>query len=291
MSALVQRPRLGRGLAALIGDVGEAPAAAIENQRSAPISALRASRLNPRQSFADEQLDELASSIRARGLVQPLLVRPIEGEAGTFEIVAGERRWRAAQRAGLHEVPIVIRRLSDRDALEAAIIENVQRADLTAIEEARGYRDLKDRFVYNQDELGQIIGKSRSHVANTLRLLTLPDEVQAMLADGRLTAGHARALIGRENALALAQAIFANGLNVRQAEALGQAAKPSSGRSTGGKAPVTAADANIRDLETRLADVLGLKVAIRTGRGEAGEITIRYASLEQLEHIQKKLGA
>ncbi len=221
MNAPLPKGRLGRGLASLIGEpVQGRPTLPPEGeQRLVFTSDLKAGQLNPRKDFRDEELAELAESIRNKGLVQPIIVRP---SGSGYEIVAGERRWRAAQKAGLHTVPVIARDLSDKEVLELAIIENVQRADLNAIEEAAGYRDLIERFDYSQEQLSEIIGKSRSHVANTLRLLKLPESVRAMVQDGRLTAGHARALIGHEEAEALAQRIIEQNLNVREVEALVQ---------------------------------------------------------------------
>ena len=222
MNAPLQKSRLGRGLASLIGEPmpGGRPQLPPEGeQRLVPTADIRPSRLNPRKEFREDELAELTESIRSKGLVQPIIVRPAENG---YEIVAGERRWRAAQKAGLHTVPVIARDLTDKEVLELAIIENVQRADLNAIEEAAGYRELIERFDYSQEQLSEIIGKSRSHVANTLRLLKLPDGVQTMVQDGRLTAGHARALIGRDDAEGLAQRIVTDGLNVREVEALVQ---------------------------------------------------------------------
>ena len=218
MAVGAQKTRLGRGLASLIGDRPEQAWGAEEEQRSVPLAALKPGRFNPRRNFAEGQLEELAASIRERGLVQPLVVRPSLGD--TYEIVAGERRWRAAQLANLHDVPVVIRALSDQEAIEIAIIENVQREDLNAIEEGEGYRLLMDGHGYTQEDLAKVIGKSRSHLANTLRLLKLPDGVQDLVRSGELSAGHARALIGRADAEALAARIVKDGLSVRQVEAL-----------------------------------------------------------------------
>src|SRR5262245_61681708 len=193
------RSRLGRGLAALIGDVGD-ESAALERTRSqkrVPIEFLKANPRNPRRFFAEAELEELAASIRERGIIQPILVRSARGAVDQYEIIAGERRWRAAQRAGLHDVPIVLLEVSDREALELAIIENVQRTDLNALEEANGYQALADEFKYSQDDIAKVVGKSRSHVANTLRLMKLPDTVQSYIRDGKLSAGHARALLGQ----------------------------------------------------------------------------------------------
>jgi ParB family transcriptional regulator, chromosome partitioning protein len=266
MNAPLQKGRLGRGLASLIGEpVAGKPVLPPEGeQRVVPIADVKAGRLNPRKDFRDEELAELADSIRTKGLVQPIIVRPI---AGGYEIVAGERRWRAAQKAGLHMVPVIARDLSDKEVLELAIIENVQRADLNAIEEAAGYRELIERFDYSQEQLSEIIGKSRSHVANTLRLLKLPEGVQTMVQDGRLTAGHARALINRADAEALVQ--------------------DGEERSEGGSMRrVREKDADTRAFEKELASVLGLKVEIKRGPGDSGNLVIKYANYEQLDYIR-----
>jgi len=257
--------------------------AQVHDQRAVPLSALKASRFNPRRDFSDAQLDELATSIRERGLVQPLVVRPT-GEPGRFEIVAGERRWRAAQRANLHEVPVVIRALSDQEAIEIAIIENVQREDLNAIEEGEGYHALMQGHGYTQEDLAKVIGKSRSHLANTLRLLKLPKSVQDLVRKGELSAGHARALIGNPDAAAIAARIVKEGLTVRQVEALAQeeSAKPKRKKTTG-------KDANTRAAEAELHDALGLAVEIKPGRGEKGELRIRYANFDQFEDIRTRL--
>ena len=226
----VQKSRLGRGLASLIGGDGVAINArvlpATGESRLVPIDRVRPSALNPRKNFGEAELEELASSIREKGLIQPLVVRPVDASGTSYEIVAGERRWRAAQKASMHLVPVIVRSLSDQEALELAIIENVQRSDLNAIEEAGGYRDLVERFGYTQEELAGIIGKSRSHLANTMRLLKLPESVQVLVRDGSLSAGHARALIGREDAEVVAQDIVKMGLNVRDVEALVMGRKP-----------------------------------------------------------------
>src|SRR5438105_11080062 len=236
------RSRLGRGLASLIGDVGgeaahnDRPRA----QRKVPIEFLKPNPRNPRRAFSDTELGELADSIRQRGVIQPILVRPVKGAHDRYEIIAGERRWRASQAAGLHEVPIVPVDASDSDALELAIIENVQREDLNAMEEAQGYHALADEFKRSQEDIAKIVGKSRSHVANTMRLTKLPAEVQAYIAAGQLSAGHARALIGVPDPVAAAKRIVEQGLNVRQTEALAHEEgvperKPQKARSAGGK--------------------------------------------------------
>jgi ParB family chromosome partitioning protein len=283
MAVSAQKKRLGRSLASLIGEGADEVAGLAEDQRTVPLSSLKASRFNPRRDFSEAQLDELAGSIRERGLVQPLVVRPLGG-GDRYEIVAGERRWRAAQRANLHEVPVVIRTLSDQEAIEIAIIENVQREDLNAIEEGEGYHALMQGHGYTQEDLAKVIGKSRSHLANTLRLLKLPKSVQNLVREGDLSAGHARALIGRPDAAALAARIVKEGLTVRQVEALAQeeSAKPKK-RKAHGK------DANTRAAENELHEALGLNVEIKSGRGEKGELRIRYANFDQFEDIRTRL--
>lgn len=283
MAVSAQKKRLGRSLASLIGEGADESGAQVDDQRSVPLSALKASRFNPRRDFSDAQLDELATSIRERGLVQPLVVRPVGG-GDRYEIVAGERRWRAAQRANLHEVPVVIRALSDQEAIEIAIIENVQREDLNAIEEGEGYHALMQGHGYTQEDLAKVIGKSRSHLANTLRLLKLPKSVQDLVRKGDLSAGHARALIGNPDAAAIAARIVKEGLTVRQVEALAQeeSAKPKRKKSAG-------KDANTRAAESELHDALGLKVEIKPGRGERGELRIRYTNFDQFEDIRTRL--
>jgi ParB family chromosome partitioning protein len=297
------RTRLGRGLAALIGDVEptHAPAPAggrnrdrdraaepARGGRKVPIEFLRPNPRNPRRSFAETELAELADSIRARGLIQPIVVRPVKGAADAFEIIAGERRWRAAQRAGLHEVPVVVLDVTDSQALELAIIENVQRADLDALEEAAGYQSLLDTFGYVQDDVARTVGKSRSHVANTLRLLKLPDGVKSLITAGKLTAGHARMLVGEPNAEALAREIVARGLNVRQVEALVR--KQGDGPRPGPKpkAPAAPKDADTKALEKRVSDALGLTVTI-DHKGEAGTLHIHYRDLDQLDEVLRRL--
>ncbi len=281
MAAGAQKTRLGRGLASLIGDrKDEAGIGAEEDLRRVPLAALKPGRFNPRRSFAEAQLEELAASIRERGLVQPLIVRPSTGD--TYEIVAGERRWRAAQLANLHELPVVVRAMSDQEAVEIAIIENVQREDLNAIEEGEGYRLLMDGHGYTQEDLAKVIGKSRSHLANTLRLLKLPDSVQDLVRTGQLSAGHARPLVGRGDAEGLAARAVNLGLSVRQVEALTRerTTKPKRQKSK---------DADTRAAESELHDALGLDVEIRKGKGEKGELRIRYASLDQLEDVRHRL--
>jgi ParB family chromosome partitioning protein len=295
----VQKNRLGRGLASLIGDHPPAASAgglgaprvlpAHGESRMVPIDRVRPSPFNPRKNFNETELDELAASIREKGLVQPLVVRPIDVAGTHFEIVAGERRWRAAQRASLHVVPAIVRALSDQEALELAIIENVQRSDLNAIEEATGYRELIDRFGYTQEELAQIIGKSRSHLANTMRLLKLPEGVQAFVRDGTLSAGHARALIGREDAEAIARDIVKKGLNVRDVEALVMGKAGGGAGSSGTRSTPPAKDADTRAVEREMSDAVGLSVVINPVSAEAGEVIIRYKTLDQFEAVRQAL--
>lgn len=282
------RPRLGRGLAALIGDVGD-EAGVLERargQRKVPIEFIRANPRNPRRQFAEASLEELTASVREKGILQPILVRGVAGKADLYEIIAGERRWRAAQQAGLHEVPIVQLEAGDREALEYAIIENVQRADLNPLEEAKGYESLIEQFKYTQNDLARVVGKSRSHVANTLRLLKLPASVKRYLDEGMLTAGHARALLAHEDPERLARLIVEDGLSVREAEARAQE-QPTAGRQARHKAKA-GKSADIRALEKRLSDVLGLSVEIAQ-RGAGGEVRIRYKSLEQFEALSRRL--
>jgi len=281
-----QRNRLGRGLASLVGDNPSSQARGKPpegDQIQLPIDQIKPGPLNPRKSFAPSELEELANSIREKGLVQPLVVRPMD-DGTHYEIVAGERRWRAAQLAGLHRVAVIIRPLTDQEALELAIIENVQRTDLNAIEEASGYHELIGRFGYTQDELSQIIGKSRSHLSNMLRLLKLPDGVQKLVREGDLSPGHARALIGREDAESVAKQIVEKGLSVRDVEALSHRRNdPTAGSQSKTNDPDT------RAFEQELADRLGLTVALKPGSGESGELRIRYRTLEQLEGVRALL--
>jgi ParB family transcriptional regulator, chromosome partitioning protein len=288
MAAPQPTNRLGRGLASLMGEQASSePRLPPEGvQRVVEISQLRAGELNPRKEFREDELTELADSIRQKGLVQPLIVR--SHKDGGYEIVAGERRWRAAQRAGLHMLPVIVRSLDDQQVLELAIIENVQRADLNAIEEAGGYQELIDRFGYTQDRLSEVIGKSRSHLANTLRLLKLPSSVKAMLQEGQLTPGHARPLVGREDAEQLAQKIVDKDLNVREVEALVQATDLA-GEHTPSLRRLREKDADTRSFERTLAETLGLRVELKKGSGESGTLSIRYANYEQLEHIRTRL--
>lgn len=278
MSAKEVSPRLGRGLAALLGESTPAsPPQATPGVASLAVDLLEPGPFQPRTTMAEQPLDELVASIQARGILQPILARPHPAQAGRFQIIAGERRWRAAQRAGLHEVPALVRPLSDLDAMAAALVENLQRQDLNPVEEAEGYRRLIDEFGLTQDALGQAVAKSRPHVANTLRLLNLPPTVLGELRQGNLTAGHARALLAHPDPAKAALAVIAKGLNVRQTEALATARPYES-------APARTQDADTAALEATLAARLGLKVAI-TFNGRGGEVRIRYGSLDQLDGL------
>ena len=286
------RSRLGRGLASLIGDVG-GEAAHVDrprNQRKVPIEFLKPNPRNPRRTFSDAELGELAASVKQHGVIQPIVVRLVKGAQDRYEIIAGERRWRAAQLASLHEVPIVPIDVSDSDALEIMIIENVQREDLNAMEEAQGYHALADEFKRSQEDIAKEVGKSRSHVANMMRLTKLPAEVQAFISNGQLSAGHARALISVPDPLAAAKRIVEEGLNVRQTEALAHEEgvperKPQKARSSGGgkvKDPDTIA------LEKRVSDALGLAVTVNH-RDPGGSVHISYRNLEQLDEVMRRL--
>ena len=278
-----------------MGEVAEeSPAAEVSRKpRKAPIENLVANPRNPRRAFTETELAELTASIKERGIIQPIVVRAVKGNDNKFEIIAGERRWRSAQRAGLHEVPIAIVEATDAQALEFAIIENVQRADLNPIEEAAGYLALMQDFQHHQDDVAQIVGKSRSHVANLLRLLKLSDPVKALVQSGELSAGHARQLIGQPNALEIAQDIIKRGLSVRQIEqemrkdGAAQARdvrNEAKGHTSGAK------DADTRALEKRLSDVLGLEVTV-DHRGDSGTLHIKYKDLDQLDEVIRKLGS
>jgi ParB family chromosome partitioning protein len=287
------RPRLGRGLAALIGDSEEPNAGAprTRGQKKIPIEFLRPNPHNPRKNFEDAGLDDLAASITEKGILQPILARAAAGLADAYEIIAGERRWRAAQRAGLHEVPIIIIEANDRQALELAIIENVQRSDLNALEEAAGYERLGLEFSYSQTDLAKVIGKSRSHVANTLRLLKLPERTKRLLAEGQISAGHARALLALADPDALAERIAAQGLSVREVERIVQeeTAPTAERQEQGGqKRAAKTKDADTRALESALMEALGLTVSI-LNKGESGEMRISYKSLEQLDGLCRLL--
>ena len=285
---------LGRGLSALLGDAEPLPkpeavlveaAAATVADTEVPIELLRRNPEQPRRQFTETEIEELADSIREKGVLQPILVRPAPGAPGEWQIVAGERRWRAAQRAGLRTMPVLVRDLDDLEVLEVAIVENVQRADLNAMEEAQGYRALLERFGRTQEVVAKTVGKSRSHVANTMRLLSLPEEVQQHVAAGRLTAGHARAIATAPDPGALARRIVDEGLNVRQAEALMKERAPAP---KSGKSSRRGRNADIQALEQDLADVLGLDVEIRDQDGK-GELRLKYGNLEQLDDLFRRL--
>lgn len=289
------KSRLGRGLAALIGDVGD-ETKVVERTRTprrVPIEFLRPNPQNPRQTFDDVELEELAASIRERDIIQPIVVRTITGIADAFEIIAGERRWRAAQRVGLRDVPVVLVEASDREALEMAIIENVQRADLNALDEARGYETLIQQFGYSQSDLSRVVGKSRSHVANTLRLGRLPEVVKGQVKSGVISAGHARALLAVADPEAVAKRVVAQGLNVRDVERIAQREAEESGGVAEGapsRRPKPEKDADTRALEKALSDVLGLAVSIEH-RPNGGSVLIKYRTVEQLEAICRRLQA
>ena len=287
-----ERRGLGRGLSALMSDVdvsptkrGDAPPRRAET--TIAIDRISPNPDQPRRTFTEEALAELAASVAAKGIIQPLILRNKPGADGQYEIVAGDRRWRAAQRAQLHEVPAIVRDLDDTEVLEIAIIENIQRADLNAVEEAAGYRQLMDRFGHTQERLAEALGKSRSHIANLLRLLTLPDAVQDMIRDGALSAGHARALITAPDPLALAREVVKAGLSVRQTEKLAKKA-PVARASNGNSAPEK--DADTKALEKDLAAALSLPVSIvHNGETGAGTMTLRYKDLDQLDEICRRL--
>ena len=288
--AVEPRKRLGRGLDALLNPFPAAadvePTAAPAKRHVLPVEMIERNPRNPRRAFRPDELDELAKSLKQHGLVQPIVVRPIPGGVERYEIIAGERRWRAAQLAGLHELPVTILDVSDREALELAIVENVQRADLNPIEEARGYQALIDEFAYTQSDLGATLGKSRVHVTNTLRLLRLPQAVLGMLEDGRLSAGHGRALLAAREPEALALSAVAKSLSVRETERLAQSPeappRPPQPKRTQRNADVDA-------LEKELTDALGFQVSLKHDERGRGELRIAYRSLEQLEAVCRKL--
>ena len=285
---------LGRGLDALLGEAradygavtGETPVAP---DRTVPIENLYPGRMQPRRGFDEEALAQLAESIKRHGLLQPLLVRPRDEPPESFEIVAGERRWRAAQRAQIHTVPVIIQPLDDSQALEIGLIENLQRQDLSAVEEAAGYRRLLDEFGYAQGDLASAIGKSRSHVANSLRLLSLPEPVQALIQSGELSAGHARTLIGAPEPEALARQIVAQGLSVREAEALAHRRR-GEGAQKAAKPRKSGKDVDTLALEEDLSSRLGLKVSIDQ-KGKGGRLTLAYNDLDQLDELIQRLVA
>lgn len=283
------KPRgLGRGLSALMADVtteAQNPDRAVGPDILVPIEKLFANPNQPRRRFAQNDLDDLTASIKEKGVLQPLIVRPREN--GTYEIVAGERRWRASQQAQLHEIPVLVRDFDDVEVLEVAIIENIQRADLNAVEEAAGYKQLMEGFGHTQERLAEALGKSRSHIANLMRLLTLPEDVQVMLQEGSLTAGHARALVTADDPSALARAIVKAGLSVRATEALVKKQQAGGGPAKRKLRPATEEkDADTRALEADLSANLGMKVVLSHKPGQdAGEISIKYGSLDDLDKL------
>ena len=285
------KSRLGRGLAALIGEVGD-EIGTLERKsftpRSVPVEYLRSNPRNPRKVFDDADLQELTQSIKDRGIIQPIVVRPIPNMS-EYEIVAGERRWRAAQKAGLHKVPVIIVHIDDKTSLEYAILENVQRADLNPIEESEGYSRLMAEFSYTQENLSKIIGKSRSHIANMLRLADLPTGVRKLLMERKLTAGHGRALLSVKDPVQVAKRILDEGMSVRQVEEIAQGdAQSTKTEAKPGKPAKTEKDPDTRALEKALQDVLGLTVSI-DHKGKGGELRIKYKTLEQLDGLCRRL--
>ncbi len=282
MSDSNARRGLGRGLSALLADVAPPEAAPPAPDRTVPIEELHPNPDQPRKNFPRDALEELAASIGRHGIIQPIVVRAVAG--GGYQIVAGERRWRAAQIAQMHEVPVVLREMSDTDVLEVAIVENVQRADLDPVEEAMGYRQLIDRFGHTQEELASVLGRSRSHIANMLRLLLLPADVLEMLVQGKLTMGHARTLVTTPDASGLAGQIVARGLSVRQAEALANERRPSYGAK-----PKRERDSDVATLEEDLEAATGAKVSIQPSSATKGKIVLKYSSLDDLDDIVARL--
>jgi ParB family transcriptional regulator, chromosome partitioning protein len=293
-----RRRNLGRGLDALLGESRAQGSSVAANGASGgsgagvtnlPIGDVYPGRTQPRQHFAQTEIDELAESIQSLGILQPLIVRPHPNRPGAYEIIAGERRWRAAQQVRLHEVPALVRELNDGEALEIALVENLQRENLSAVEEAEGYRRLMDEYSHTQEMLARMLGKSRSHIANTLRLLQLPDDVRAMLNDGRITAGHARALLASDNPRELATAIVKRGLSVRQAERQARGARDAAPRRARGVAQEQHyKDSNTKALESEIASAIGMRVAIDFD-DPGGRLTINYNSLEQLDYVVHRL--
>lgn len=285
-----EKRNLGRGLAALFGEE-KADYAELDQVRATgriAVGQLRPGRLQPRRRFGEDALKALVDSVREKGVLQPLLVRRVEGEPEQFEIIAGERRWRAAQQAQVHDVPVVVRDLTDSEALEIALVENIQRQDLTPLEEAEGYQRLMGEFHHTQEDLARAVGKSRSHVANMLRLLNLPEPVKLMLDDGRLTMGHARALLNAPDPLAVAREVVDKGLSVRQVERLAAHGKHHAAPHRKVAAAPAAKDADTRALERDLSTLLGLKVTISL-KGESGDIAIHFETLEQLDDVLHRL--
>jgi ParB family chromosome partitioning protein len=291
MAEEVLKSRLGRGLAALLGDVeDEAGAERPRGSRSVPVEFLRPNPRNPRRHFGEAELAELVASIRRRGVIQPILVRPLPDLPSAYEIVAGERRWRAAQGAGLHDVPVIVVEVDDKTSLEYAIIENVQRTDLNAIEEASGYRRLMDDFGYSYTQLAETLGRSRSHLNNLVRLLDLPADIQTLLIERKISAGHARALLSVKDASAVARRIVDKGLSVRDVEAIAQASQNPRPQPKLQNEPKTEPDrdADARAAAQTLEDALGLAVTIHH-RGGSGEVRIRYGSLDQFDELCRRL--
>lgn len=288
---------LGRGLSALMADI-ETPKEVIDGaavgtvERNIPIERVEPNPDQPRRDFDQDDLNDLASSIREKGIIQPLIVRTHPAGQGRFQIVAGERRWRAAQLAQIHEVPVVLREMNDTEMLEIAIIENIQRADLNPVEEALGFRQLQDRFGHTQEQLAKALGKSRSHIANLMRLLNLPEEVLKLLRDGQLSSGHARALITSEDPVGLALKVVKQGLSVREAERLAKAGKMNGVKANPSKPGVPKKDADTLALEGDLSATLRMPVSINHDTGkESGAVTIKYADFEQLDEICRRLAA
>ncbi|TWA69094.1 chromosome segregation DNA-binding protein [Azospirillum brasilense] len=291
-----RRASLGRGLSALFGEAAEDYSALdkVRQSKQVPIEFIHPGKYQPRRTFDDEALQGLVESIRDKGILQPLLVRRDPETTNSYELIAGERRWRAAQIAGLHEVPVVIRELSDREALEIALIENIQRQDLTPLEEAEGYKRLMEEFEHTQEDLARSVGKSRSHVANMMRLLALPDPVKGMVQEGALSAGHARALLTSSDPVSVAREVVKRGLNVRQTEDLMRGSAPAKTKKAGGGRGGAATDPTLKDvdlvnLEEEISARIGLKVAI-TPQGKGGSITIHYQTLDQLDDVLRRLG-
>ena len=289
---MAEKRGLGRGLSALLGDVDETenltvgtPEAAAAGVREIPIELIRRNEYQPRWMFPDEEIEELAASIREKGVLQPILVRPAPEIPGEFEIVAGERRWRASQKAGLKAMPALVRELADGQVLEIAVIENVQRAALNPIEEASAYQQLVEKYGRTQEEVADSVGKSRSHVANTVRLMNLPLPVRDHVLSGKISAGHARAILTADNPEALADEIIARGLSVRDAERLARGGAPTKPRAPAQRAPK---DTDTQALESDLSDVLGLDVEV-IDKGGVGELRIKYATLEQLDDLCRRL--
>ena len=291
MADMKKNRGLGRGLSALMADVGPEPTSSLNSSARpdliVPVEKVFPNPDQPRRSFTDEHLRDLSASIKAKGIIQPLIVRKRSTGNGEYEIVAGERRWRAAQMAQLHEIPVLVRDFTDTEVLEVAIIENIQRADLNPVEEAAGFRQLMDKFGHTQEKLAEELGKSRSHIANLLRLLHLPADVQELLVEGKLSAGHARALITSDDPSGLAKQVVAQGLSVRATEALAKK-KDDGGSSstTRSKSAGSEKDADTKALENDLSAALGLSVQVdHKAGGESGQVTIKYASLDQLDEI------